>query len=149
MWTLPILILVTAIAVSIPLSRYMAWIMDGRYRAPRFLRWFESRLDSGPQDWKQYTVALLVFNVWPFAALVLTRGVTQGLNLMAAGLLMTMYALIAKVAGTRPWLAVLYPLAATILAYIVASATVRTVARGGIEWRGTFYPLAALEKNML
>ncbi len=26
------------------------------------LRWFEKRLDSGPQNWKQYTVALLVFN---------------------------------------------------------------------------------------
>jgi glycosyltransferase involved in cell wall biosynthesis len=94
-------------------------------------------------------LAQLTFNVWPFAALVLTRGITQGLNLAAAVLLMTMYALVAKVAGTRPWLAVLYPVAATILAYIVASATWRTVARGGIEWRGTFYPLAALEKNML
>jgi potassium-transporting ATPase potassium-binding subunit len=61
MWTLPILLLAVTIALSIPLSRYFAWIMDGRYRAPRFLAWFEERLNSGPQDWKQYTVALLVF----------------------------------------------------------------------------------------
>jgi potassium-transporting ATPase potassium-binding subunit len=89
MWTLPILILVTAIAVSIPLSRYMAWIMDGRYRAPRFLRWFESRLDSGPQDWKQYTVALLVFNVvlFVFGFVVLCLQPLMPLNPLGRGML--------------------------------------------------------------
>jgi len=89
MWTLPILILVAAIAVSIPLSRYMAWIMDGRYRAPRFLRWFESRLDSGPQDWKQYTVALLVFNVvlFVFGFVVLCLQPLMPLNPLGRGML--------------------------------------------------------------
>ncbi|HXK26598.1 MAG TPA: potassium-transporting ATPase subunit KdpA [Myxococcota bacterium] len=62
MWLLPALILLTALLISIPLSRYMAWIMDGRYRAPRLFAWCEQRLDSGPQDWKQYTVAVLVFS---------------------------------------------------------------------------------------
>src|SRR3984957_6380640 len=89
MWTLPLLILVTAIVVSIPLSRYMAWIMDGRYRAPRFLRWFESRLDSGPQDWKQYTVALLVFNVvlFVFGFVVLCLQPLMPLNPLGRGML--------------------------------------------------------------
>ena len=36
--------------------------MDGQYRAPRLLQWFEERVDTGPQNWKQYTVALLIFN---------------------------------------------------------------------------------------
>jgi len=36
--------------------------MDGNYQPPRLFRWFEKHLDSGPQNWKQYTVALLVFN---------------------------------------------------------------------------------------
>jgi K+-transporting ATPase ATPase A chain len=27
------------------------------------LQWIEKRLDSGAQNWKQYTVALLTFNV--------------------------------------------------------------------------------------
>ncbi len=75
MWILPLLILALAIAVSIPLSRYMAWIMDGKYRPLPGLRWLEARLDSGPQDWKQYTVALLVFNgllfVYGYAVLAL------------------------------------------------------------------------------
>src|SRR5215468_5079109 len=63
MWLLPILMLATMVALSIPLSRYAAWIMEGQYRPLPVFRWFEKRLDGGPQDWKQYTVALLVFNV--------------------------------------------------------------------------------------
>ena len=75
MWLLPALVLVTVVLVSIPLSRYMAWLMGGEYRAPRWLRWFEDRLDSGPQDWKQYTVAMLAFSavffVYSFVVLAL------------------------------------------------------------------------------
>ncbi|HUI30766.1 MAG TPA: potassium-transporting ATPase subunit KdpA [Candidatus Acidoferrales bacterium] len=61
-WFLPFLLLATATLVAFPLSRYMAWIMEGNYRPPRIFVWFEKRLDSGHQNWKQYLVALLVFN---------------------------------------------------------------------------------------
>jgi potassium-transporting ATPase potassium-binding subunit len=63
MWLLPISIIIFTIIIAVPISRYMAKIMDGNYKAPALLGWFEKRLDSGPQSWKQYTVALLVFNV--------------------------------------------------------------------------------------
>ncbi len=63
MWLLPALLLATAIVCSIPLSAYFAWLMDGKYHAPRFLRWFEELVDTGPQDWKQYVIALVVFNI--------------------------------------------------------------------------------------
>lgn len=63
MWLLPISIIVFTILVAVPVSRYMAKIMDGQYAPPAFLHWFEKRLDSGAQTWKQYTVALLVFNI--------------------------------------------------------------------------------------
>jgi potassium-transporting ATPase potassium-binding subunit len=66
MWLLPALLLITAIVLSIPLSAYFAWLMDSKYHAPRFLRWFEERLDTGPQDWKQYVLAMLVFTVGLF-----------------------------------------------------------------------------------
>lgn len=35
MWLLPALLIATAIVCSIPLSAYFAWLMDGKYRAPR------------------------------------------------------------------------------------------------------------------
>ena len=66
MWLLPALLLITAIVLSIPISSYFAWLMDGKYHAPRFLRWFEELVDTGPQDWKQYVLAMLVFTVGLF-----------------------------------------------------------------------------------
>jgi potassium-transporting ATPase potassium-binding subunit len=63
MWLLPALLLATAIVCSIPLSSYFAWLMDGKYRAPRVVKWFEDLVDTGPQDWKQYAIALVVFNI--------------------------------------------------------------------------------------
>jgi potassium-transporting ATPase potassium-binding subunit len=63
MWLLPISVLVFTTLLAIPMSRYMAWIMDGKYHPPRFLAWFEKRLDTGPQTWKQYAVALMIFNI--------------------------------------------------------------------------------------
>jgi K+-transporting ATPase ATPase A chain len=62
MWLLPISIIVFTIVIALPLSKYMTRIMEGKYRAPAMFRWIEERLDTGEQDWKQYTIALLVFN---------------------------------------------------------------------------------------
>ena len=61
-WFLPFALLVCATLIAIPLSRYMAWVMDGKYRPLPVFRWFEKRLDSGGQNWKQYLGSLLVFN---------------------------------------------------------------------------------------
>ncbi len=66
MWLLPLLIVGVSIALSFPVSRFLAWIMDGKYKAPAPLRWVEEKLDTGPQSWKQYAVALLLFNTVMF-----------------------------------------------------------------------------------
>jgi potassium-transporting ATPase potassium-binding subunit len=89
MWTLPILLLAITILLSIPLSLYFAWIMEGRYKAPRLPAWFEARLNSGEQDWKQYTVAMLVFNavLFAFGYLVLCLQPIAPLNPLGRGIL--------------------------------------------------------------
>src|SRR5258708_5232514 len=63
---LPVAIVAIAVLLSIPTGRYLAWIMDGKYRAPAWIAWFERRLDTGPQNWKQYALALLGFNLVMF-----------------------------------------------------------------------------------
>lgn len=65
-WLLPLLIIATTVVLSFPVGRYLAWIMDGKYRAPRWLCWIEDRLNTGPQRWQQYLVALLLFNTVMF-----------------------------------------------------------------------------------
>jgi potassium-transporting ATPase potassium-binding subunit len=81
-WFLPILIVGTTIALSIPVGTYLAWIMDGHYRTPRWLGWLEQRLNTGPQNWKQYVLALLLFNtlMFVFGFIVLSMQPAAPLN---------------------------------------------------------------------
>ncbi|HEX3315128.1 MAG TPA: potassium-transporting ATPase subunit KdpA, partial [Gemmataceae bacterium] len=60
---LPIVIVAIAVCLSIPTGRYLAWVMDGKCRGPSVLGWFERQLDTGPQNWKQYALAMLAFNL--------------------------------------------------------------------------------------
>jgi len=89
MWLLPISIIVFTILIAIPLSRYMAKIMDGKYKPSRIFGWFEKHLDSGAQNWKQYTVALLVFNsvLFVYGYIVLSVQPWMPLNPRGLGML--------------------------------------------------------------
>jgi len=89
MWLIPISMLVVTTLLAIPLSRYMAKLMNGEYKPPRFLSWFEGRLDSGPQTWKQYTVSPLIFNtvLFVFGFVVLLIQPWMPLNSMGRGML--------------------------------------------------------------
>ena len=66
MWTLAILIFAITFILAIPLGLYMARVFEGQCRLPGFLRWIERRVDTGPQNWKQYCVAFMLFNVGTF-----------------------------------------------------------------------------------
>jgi potassium-transporting ATPase potassium-binding subunit len=88
-WFLPIALLVTATVLAFPLSRYLAWIMNGKYRPLPGLGWFEKSVDSGPQNWKQYTGSLLIFNtvLFVFGYLVLAVQPWMPLNQDGKGML--------------------------------------------------------------
>jgi K+-transporting ATPase ATPase A chain len=88
-WLHPFALLATATVIAFPLSRYIAWIMDGKYRPLPVFGWFEKRLDSGPQTWKQYAGSLLVFNIvmFIFGYLVLALQPWMPLNPDGKGML--------------------------------------------------------------
>jgi K+-transporting ATPase ATPase A chain len=88
-WLLPLALLATATILAFPLSRYMAWIMDGKFRQLPGMAWVERRLDSGPQDWKQYLLSLLAFNtvLFVFSFLVLALQPWMPLNPDGKGML--------------------------------------------------------------
>ena len=89
MWLLPITIIVLPIILAIALSGFMARIMDGHYRPWPVFGWFEKRLDSGQQNWKQYTVTLLFFNtaLFLFGYMVLSLQPWMPLNPRGLGMI--------------------------------------------------------------
>jgi potassium-transporting ATPase potassium-binding subunit len=89
MWLFPISVIALPVILAIPLSSYLARIMDGKYRPWPIFEWFEKRLDSGHQNWKQYTVALLIFNtvLYLFGYLVLSLQPWMPLNARGLGAL--------------------------------------------------------------
>jgi K+-transporting ATPase ATPase A chain len=66
MWTLPILIVAATVALSFPVGRYMAKVMESSFRPAGLLGWIERRLDTGPQTWKQYAIAMMLFSTLGF-----------------------------------------------------------------------------------
>src|SRR5246127_1303200 len=89
MWFLPVSLIVFTLLVAIPLSKYISWVLEGKYRPLPILGWIERRLDTGPMNWKQYVGALLIFNsvlfVWGF--LVLSLQPVMPLNDLHRGML--------------------------------------------------------------
>jgi potassium-transporting ATPase potassium-binding subunit len=66
MWIFPLLIVAVTLAAAFPVGRYLAVVMDGQYRPPRALGWLDRGIDTGPQSWRGYAIALLVVNTVMF-----------------------------------------------------------------------------------
>ena len=88
-WLLPVAILVTTTVLAFPLSHYLAWIMDGKYKPLPIFQWFESRFQDEPHNWKQYTASILIFNtaLFVFGFLVLWLQPWMPLNADGKGML--------------------------------------------------------------
>jgi len=82
MWLLPLLIVATTVALSVPMGRYLARIMDGKYTPPPGAARIERLLNTGAQTWKQYAFSLLLFNtlMFVFGYLVLALQPVMPLN---------------------------------------------------------------------
>ena len=59
------------------------------------------------------------------------------------------YTATSRGSGIRPWQALLMPVGGLLFGFAILRSTVVTVARGGLSWRGTFYPLGELRRNLL
>ncbi|MHC4068391.1 MAG: glycosyltransferase family 2 protein [Planctomycetota bacterium] len=92
-------------------------------------------------------VPILVFDVWPVAAVFLTTGTTQ---LLYAAVLLVYLSLGWKTAGKlniKPGYVFGFPLAMVLVTYILWRAAMLTLINNGITWRGTHYSLSELKAN--
>jgi hypothetical protein len=80
-------------------------------------------------------------------ALLVTDGWVWQVNLLNVGLGLALYADNSLRYGVRWQHVPLFPLTILLMMFIVWNATLRTLLRGGITWRGTYYSLAELKAN--
>ena len=91
----------------------------------------------------------LMCNVWPFLAIVTTSGVTQGIYLATVIIILLMVTDSARFHKMPGWYALGYPLVSALFVYIMLRTMTLNLLQGGIYWRGTFYPIKELKKNIV
>lgn len=96
-----------------------------------------------------HVVGLLLMGVFPIVALPFVHGWVRGLGLVAVGMPAIIEAGAAIEFGVSPFYALTYPVGALIFAWMLARSAIVTLWRGGIVWRGTFYPLEDLKRGVV
>lgn len=102
---------------------------------------------SLPRTFGWIATALAVM-VWPFVAILVSPKRTVALYLGAVTAQLTTFVVCNRFLGWRVIFHALgYPVCALLFIYALARSSLLAVARGGVYWRGTFYPLSLLKSG--
>lgn len=121
------------------------------------LKAFFRGIEKNAFAFQQYSVAIMLgftltsiliflgFTVAPLLAGHMAYGAfTAGCLLIY---LLSIRSQLGKMMKVKPWTAFVFPLSFVILPLIFMRASLKTIQRGGVNWRGTFYGLEALKAN--
>src|SRR5215472_5822585 len=94
-------------------------------------------------------LGLAVTFLVPMVAFPLAHGVARAFA--AVGIVVPLIALggVCREFRISPLYAVTYPIGALIFMWMLVRSTIVTLCKGGIEWRGIFYPLDELKRGMI
>ncbi len=96
------------------------------------------------------SVALLfVTSILPFLAVVFTSGIAQAAACVSVVCAALIHGQLMHENGVSPLYGLTHPLGAVIFTYMILRSMVVTLWRGGVVWRGTFYPLEELRKGVV
>ena len=90
-----------------------------------------------------------IFGLWPYLALLVTEGVTRGLNLLIVLILTALLMRGAALHGEQRRFAWGFPFGLCLFSWILLRTMILNLYQGGIIWRGTFYPLDQLRRNRI
>lgn len=91
----------------------------------------------------------LLLSVAPVLGVGFARGAAQIAAAVAVIAAMVFEALLMPRAKASRWFGVTHALGALVIVYIILRSMVVTLGRGGVVWRGTFYPLKELRRGQV
>ena len=94
-------------------------------------------------------IGLGFLNLGPFLGVVLAHGWARIPYAIALISLFGIYYGMSKMSAVPAYYFFLHPVSATLIMYTVLRSMILTLINGGIEWRGTKYPLEELRKGMV
>jgi glycosyltransferase involved in cell wall biosynthesis len=94
-------------------------------------------------------IGLGFLNLFPFAGLGLAHGWARLPYGIALASMFLIYAGMSRRSSIPPYYFVLHPVSTMLFVYTVLLSTFVTLSRGGVEWRGTFYPLEELRRGLV
>lgn len=92
---------------------------------------------------------VLLANVAPFVALLTAHGWTRIFAGTAVATAIAFHVGVSTVMRVSPLYALTHPLGAVLFCYMLLRSTAVTLWRGGVTWRGTFYPLEQLKRGVV
>jgi glycosyltransferase involved in cell wall biosynthesis len=103
------------------------------------------------QTWRALLscVGLAFLNILPFLGVLTAPGWSRVPYGVALGALFCLYAGIWQQVEIHPWYFFLHPISAMLFIYTMLRSTFLTLWNGGVEWRGTMYPLKELRKGLV
>jgi glycosyltransferase involved in cell wall biosynthesis len=89
---------------------------------------------------------IVFVNLGPFVGIWLAHGWAQAGFIISLLTLVAIYAGMARRSDISTVYVLLHPIGAVLFSYALVRSVVLTLSRGGVIWRGTWYPLAELRK---
>ena len=94
-----------------------------------------------------FTLAFL--NIWPFVGICLAHGWARLPYAVALAAIFAIYVGMSGKSDVPVYYFLLHPISSALFVYIILRSMTLTLIRGGVVWRGTFYPLDELRKGMV
>lgn len=94
-------------------------------------------------------IAMVLFDLLPFIAVVFAHGPVRWTAAACVAMAVLSQGAMAVGARVSPLYGFTHPIGALLMAWTVARSAYVTLRRGGVLWRGTFYPLSELRKGMV
>lgn len=94
-------------------------------------------------------LALAFLNLMPFVGLWMAHGLARVPYAIALFSMFAIYVGMSWFSSVPSYYFVLHPVSTTLFVYTMLRSMTLTLGRGGITWRGTFYPLDELRKGMV